>query len=81
MKYDGIEIIGEVRNWNLTVDYTLAGVPAPSMSFEYRSAKTLSYGKKAREQIGKLHRVPLHKRDKYRTYARCRIDFYIVEED
>jgi len=79
-EYPGLEIIGEIDDWILHVDFNMFGRPVPKVELKYFPVKKVTIGQEAGVQLKKGAINPVSPKYKsVRTYARCRIDFYVEE--
>jgi hypothetical protein len=80
--YSGLEIIGELRDYTFNIDFTRDQGRIPSIDLRFKRIghnQTLTWGDEASRQLKKLGPDKAKGR-RMRTYARCRVDFY-VEDD
>lgn len=81
--YPCLEIIGELDTWQLNMHPTFSSRLVPEMSILFKALKdghTLTLGDEIVKQLDKAEGPPPARR-KLRTYARVRVDFYVVEEE
>ena len=77
-EFGGLEIVGKLLAWTLEVEFP--GRPKPTMSLEYKPVEEVIIGEEAAKQLAKWQDIPLHKKGKHHLYARCRVDFYVVDD-